>query len=136
MMWNIRRNSILPVIVAVLFCVSGCAAVAVGGAAVTGATGTFFYVNGNLNTDYHYSFEKVWSACEKTVAYMNAVDVIPVKEISKGTIEALIEGEKVTISVAYKAKDLTTVSIRVGILGDKLAAQRLHDTIVDSLLKK
>jgi len=62
--------------------------------------------------------------------------VIPAKEISKGTIDALIDGEKVRISVVYKAKDLTTVSIRVGLIGDKLASQRLHDNVVDSLLKK
>jgi hypothetical protein len=109
---------------------------AVGGAAVTGGTGTFFYVNGNLKSDYHYSFERVWSACEKTVASMNAVDVMPVKEISKGSIDAVIENEKVAISVTYKAKDLTTVSIRVGLLGDKLASQRLHDKIVDYLLDR
>lgn len=135
MMKNIR-NRLLLLIAAGIFFVSGCAVMAVGGAAVTGSTGTFFYVNGNLKTDYHYSFEKVWNASEKTVAYMNAVDVIPAKEISKGTIDALIDGEKVSISVKYKAKDLTTVSIRVGLLGDKLASQRLHDNIVDSLLKK
>lgn len=129
------KNRVLLLIAGIFF-ISGCAVMAVGGAAVGGGTGTFFYVNGNLKTDYHYSFEKVWNACEKTVAYMNAVDVIPAKEISKGTIDALIDGEKVRISVVYKAKDLTTVSIRVGLIGDKLASQRLHDNVVDSLLKK
>jgi len=119
-----------------IFLVSGCGIIAVGGAAVTGGTGTFFYINGNLKSDYHYPFETVWNACEKTVAYMNAVDVIPVKEISKGTIDAVIEGEKVGISVIYKAKNLTTVSIRVGLLGDKLASQRLHDKVADYIIKK
>ncbi len=126
----------LLLLIASVFLVSGCAVMAVGGAAMTGGTGTFFYIKGNLKSDYHYSFERVWDACEKTAAYMNAVDVIPAKEISKGTIDALIDGEKVGFSVTYKAKNLTTVSIRVGMLGDKLASQRLHDKVADYIVKK
>jgi len=127
---------LMLLLIAGVFLVSGCAVMAVGGAAVGGGTGTFFYVNGNLKSDYHYSFERVWSACEKTVAYMNAVDVIPIKEISKGTIDAMVDGEKVSITVTYKAKNLTTVSIRVGLLGDKLASQRLHDKVADYIVNK
>jgi len=133
-MHNMKRLMLL--LITGVFLVSGCAVMAVGGAAVGGGTGTFFYVNGNLKSDYHYSFERVWSACEKTVAYMNAVDVIPIKEISKGTIDAMVDGEKVKFTVTYKAKDLTTVSIRVGLLGDKLASQRLHDKVADYILKR
>jgi len=117
------------------FTLSGCVPLVVGGAAVTGGSGAYFYINGELKTDYHYSFDKSWSACEKTVAYMNATDVMPVKEISKGTINAVIDGEKVNFVVEYKAKNLTAVAIRVGMLGNKSASQRLHDKVVDYLLK-
>jgi len=114
---------------------SGCVPLVVGGAAVSGGSGAYFYINGELKTDYHYSFDKAWSACEKTVAYMNATDVMPVKEISKGTINAVIDGEKVHFVVEYKAKNLTAVAIRVGMLGNKSASQRLHDKVVYFLLK-
>lgn len=114
---------------------SGCAPLVVGGAAVTGGTGTYFYINGELKTDYHHSFDKTWNACEKTVAYMNATDVVPAKEISRGTINAVIDGEDVCFSVEYKAKNLSTVAIRVGIIGDRSASQRLHDKVSDYLLK-
>jgi len=125
----------LMILIIGAFTLSGCAPLVIGGAAVTGGSGAYFYINGELKTDYHYSFDKSWSACEKTVAYMNATDVMPVKEISKGTINAVIDGEKVNFVVEYKAKNLTAVAIRVGMLGNKSASQRLHDKVVDYLLK-
>jgi hypothetical protein len=89
-----------------------------------------------LKTDYHFSFDRVWDACEKTVADMNSTDVIPYKEIGKGSIDAVIDEEKVHFSIQYKAKDLTTVAIRVGIVGNQVASQRLQDKVADHLLKK
>ena len=118
------------------FILSGCAAVVVGGAAVGAGTGTYFYISGELKTDYHFSFDRVWDACEKTVADMNSTDVIPYKEIGKGSIDAIIDEEKVHFSIQYKAKDLTTVAIRVGIVGNQAASQRLQDKVADHLLKK
>jgi len=126
----------LLVIITGLFFLSGCPALVVGGAAVTAGTGTYYYVNGELKTDYHFAFDRVWSASEKTIADMHAVDVIPYKEIGKGSIDATIDGEKVRLNITYKSKSITTVGIRVGILGDQLASQRLHDKIADYLLKK
>jgi hypothetical protein len=48
----------------------------------------------------------------------------------------MIENEKVEITVNYKAKDVTNVSVRVGVMGDRLASQLLHDKIADNLTKK
>jgi hypothetical protein len=114
---------------------AGCAVAVLGAAAVTGGSGAVFYINGELKTDYPYPFDKAWNACEKTAAYMNATDVFPEKEISKGTLQAFIDGEKVRFVVEYKTKDLTTVSIRVGIIGNKSASQRLHDKVAGYLSK-
>lgn len=130
-----RMKLLYMILAGYIFIVSGCAPIIVGGAAVGGGTGTYFYINGELTTDYHFSFDKVWEACERVVANMHAIDVIPEKEISKGTIDSIIENEKVHFSVTYKAKDLTEVSVRVGLIGDRAASQRLHDKISDYLMK-
>lgn len=119
----------------VLFLLSGCAALVVGGAAVGAGTGTYFYINGELKTDYIASFDKVWNACEKTVADMRGTEVQPVKEIAKGTITATINDEKVKFEITYRAKNQTTVGIRVGLVGNKLSSQLLHDRIADNLSK-
>jgi hypothetical protein len=38
--------------------------------------------------------------------------------------------------VTYKAKNVTTVSVRVGMIGNKLSSQLIHDRIADNLIKK
>lgn len=133
---TIRKN-FLALLIMVIFFTSGCPApLVVGSAAVGAGSGTYFYINGELKTDYYYSFDKVWSACEKTVADMRGLDVEPLKEIGSGKISAMIENEKVQITANYKAKNVTTVSVRVGVMGDRLASQLLHDKIADNLTRK
>jgi hypothetical protein len=118
-----------------LFLLSGCAALVVGGAAAGAGAGTYLYANGELTADYRDSFEKVWEACVRTVAAMKGTAVAPSKDISKGTIEAVIDGEKCRFSISYKAKDVTSVAIRVGLVGNKIASQRLHDKVGENLVK-
>ncbi|NLN38584.1 MAG: DUF3568 family protein, partial [Smithella sp.] len=71
----------------------------------------------------------VWSACEKAVADLRGTEVQPAKEIAQGKITALINDEKVRISVIYRGKQQTSVAIRVGIFGNQLSSQRLNDKI-------
>lgn len=118
------------------FLISGCVPLAVVGAGAGAGTGTYFYINGELKTDYYHEFGKVWSACEKTVADMRGLDVQPEKEIGKGKISAVIDDEKVQMAVTYKARNVTTVSVRVGLIGNKLSSQLIHDKILDNLSKK
>lgn len=119
-----------------VFLFSGCGLLVVGGAAVGAGSGTYFYVNGELKTDYYASFDEVWTACEKTVADMRGIEVVPAKEIARGKITTTINEEKVQFDVSYKSKNLTTVAIRVGIMGNKLSSQLLHDKIAEHLAKK
>ena len=132
-----KRNNIwLLIPLFTLFLFSGCAALVVGGAAVGASTaGTYFYVTGELKTDYYASFDKVWSACEKTVADMRGIEVAPAREIAQGKITTVINDEKVNFDIKYKSKDFTTVSIRVGLIGNKLSSQLLHDKIAENLAK-
>jgi hypothetical protein len=67
---------------------------------------------------------------------MHGLDVEPEKEIGTGKISAIIDNEKVSFIVQYKAKNVTTVAIRVGIMGDKLSSQLLHDKVNDNIAKQ
>ena len=131
-----RKIWVLPFLMAAVFMISGCPAIVAGVAGVTAGSGTYFYVKGQSITEYYSSFDRVWNACKRVVAEKHGVSVVPHKEISSGTINAVIDGEKTQISVKYKAKNVTTVAIRVGILGDKLSSQLLHDKILDNLSRK
>jgi Protein of unknown function (DUF3568) len=131
-----KRNNIWFLIsLLTIFLFSGCAALVVGGAAVGASTGTFFYVNGELKTDYYAPFDKVWNACERTVADMRGVEVAPSRELAQGTISTVINDEKVYFDIKYKSKNFTTVAIRVGLMGNKLSSQLLHDRIAEKLAK-
>jgi hypothetical protein len=114
---------------------SGCEVLLFGGAIAGGATGSYVWINEELKTDYPASFDRTWVAVEKTVAGMRGTQVEPVKEISQGTINAVIDDEKVRIYVSYKEKNLTSVAIRVGVVGNRLASQRLLDHISENLKK-
>jgi hypothetical protein len=118
------------------FLISGCGALLVGGAAVGAGSGTYFYINGEMKTDYYFPFDSTWNACQKTVADMRGLDVLPEKEIGKGKITATIEDEKGQISVTYKAKHVTIVAIRVGLIGNKLSSQLSHYNVGDNLIRK
>ncbi len=131
-----RKKNELYLLIASFFLITGCAAAVVGGAAVGAGSGTYFYINGELKTDYYYSFDRVWAACEKTVADMRGLDVEPTKEIGTGTISTIIDNEKVQFTIQYKAKNVTTVSIRVGLIGNKLSSQLIHDKISDNIIRK
>ena len=134
-----KRNNFLLLILSffILLLFSGCVHLLIGGAAVgAGTAGTYYYINGELKTDYYASFDEVWAACEKTVADMHGIEVVPEKEIAQGTINTLINDEKVKFDITYKSKNITTVAIRVGLIGNKLSSQLLHDKIADYLVKK
>jgi hypothetical protein len=113
----------------------GCVPLMVGGAAAGAGAGTYYYINGELKADYNKPFDQVWTACEKTIASMHGTEVIPAKEIAKGTIQATISNEKVKFYITYKSKNVTAVAIRVGLIGNKVSSQRLHDKIADNLAK-
>ena len=121
------------------FALAGCVPLVAGTAAGVAGSGTYLFMQGELKTDYYYSFDKVWAACEKTIADMRGYDVEPNKEISQGKIDAMIEDEKVHFSIRYKGKDvagkdITTVGVRVGLMGNELSSKLVHDKIAENLI--
>jgi len=110
---------------------SGCTAALVGGAAGATGVGTYVFLEGELSTDYYYSFDRVWAATERVVAQLKATEVKPDKKIGEGSISCVINGQKVWIKVLYKEKNITTVGVRVGITGDERASKMIHGLILD-----
>ena len=113
----------------------GCnTALKVGDSTMGIQSGSFFYTDGVLRTNYHTSFERVWTACNKALKDMKATNILIDKKISKGTLEALLYEEEIRITVDYKEKDMTTVGVRVGVTGSTVASQLIHDRIKDNLI--
>ena len=129
-----KRAAVALIVLTCCFSLYGCPVLVVGGAAVAGGTGTYYYVEGEMRTDYYFSVDAVWSAVEKTIADMKGSDVEPDKD--GGRIVAVINDEKVTFRAVYKDKDLTTLGVRVGQVGNQTASKVIQDRVADNLLKK
>ena len=117
-----------------LLLIAGCdTALTVGAKTIGIRSGEFIYTDGYLRATYTFPFDKVWPACEKTLAGMKATDVERIRKISQGTFTAMIHDEKVRISVDYVEKEITAVSIMVGTSGNNLASQLIHDRLATTL---
>jgi hypothetical protein len=92
-------------------------------------SGGFIYTDGYLRTTYPFPLEKVWSACIKTLLDLNAEDGEQERKIATGNLTALIQGDKVRISVVYVEKEITAISVMAGPSGNALASQLIHDRI-------
>jgi hypothetical protein len=131
-----KRAAVALMVLTCCISLYGCPVLVVGGAAVAGGTGTYYYVEGEMRTDYYFSVDGVWSGVEKTIADRKGRDVEPDKQTDGGKIVAVINDEKVTFRLKYKDKDLTSLGIRVGAVGTEAASKVIHDRVADNLLKK
>jgi hypothetical protein len=128
------RTKWMALLVAVFFLPSGCATTTGGEAA--GGISTYSYINGEWTTDYNHSFDATWSACQKSISDLRGIDVDQDRTIGNGKIKAVVNKQDVRITVLYKAKNVTTVTIKVGMIGDKDTAQMIGDKISTYLSRK
>jgi hypothetical protein len=119
-----------------IFLLCGCdAALVMNGTVMGVSSGSFIYQDGYLVAKYKAEINSVWTACEKAVKDLKAVDVQKDRKIAVGSIKATIQDEKVTILVEYVARDLTTVSVIVGIAGNNMASRIIQDKIASNIVK-
>ncbi len=121
---------LLPALLLITACDT---ALTVGSKTVGIRSGEFIYTDGYLRTTYTLPFDQVWAACEKTLTGLKATDVERVRKIATGTFVAMIQDEKVRISLEYVEKGTTAVSIMAGTGGNNLASQLIHDRIASNL---
>ncbi|MCF8054891.1 MAG: DUF3568 domain-containing protein [Deltaproteobacteria bacterium] len=91
------------------------------------------YTLGYMKEDYKINFDQAWKVCERTIAALKGYEVEPSRNIGKGTIKATIITDRVWFYITYKSKDVTEITIRVGITGDKVSSKLIHDQIKEIL---
>lgn len=117
-----------------LLSLAGCdTALTVGTKTIGIRSGSFIYTDGYLRATYLFPLDQVWPACEKTLTSMKATEVERIRKIAQGTFTAVIDDEKVRISVDYVDKEITAVAIMVGLSGNNLASQLIHDRLTNIL---
>ena len=117
-----------------LIALTGCAVVA-GDTVMGYESGRFVYHDGSLQSNYKVPFDQVWEAANKAVKELKASDVQTERKIEKGTIDAVVDEEKVKITMTYLTRTDTTVSVRVGTAGSNVGAKYIHDKIEANLRK-
>jgi len=131
-----RKNHWIGLFLLFIILIAGCdTALIVGSKTIGVSSGNFVYTDGYLDTSYNFPLDKVWKACEQTLADMKASAVERERKISSGTLTAIAHDEKVQIVVEYVSRIQTSVSIRVGVSGNNIASQLIHDKIANKLLK-
>ncbi|MGA3279358.1 MAG: DUF3568 family protein [Smithella sp.] len=127
-------NKTVTLLFLVFLLLNGCdAAINMNGKIASINSGKFLYQDGNLVSNYKANIDMVWQACEKSVAELKATDIQKERKISTGMIKAVIQDEKVVIKVEYIDRDLTSVSVFVGTVGNNMASRLIHDKIIGNL---
>ena len=130
------KSGILTVLLLLLFAIQGCAAVAGAGIGAAAASGVMAYQNGELETAYAAPYNQTWKATIKAMEKMNLKVTGTHKGATEGTVESKqADGTKVTTKLKSSSQDVTSVKIRVGILGDE-EASRTIDRYIRAELKK
>jgi len=129
-------NKILSLSILILLFLVGCnAAINMNGKVAGMSSGRFIYQDGDLSSNYQADIDSVWAACEKTLTGLKATNIQKERKIASGTIQAVIQDEKVTIKVEYLERDLTSVSVFVGVVGNNIASRLIHEKIIGNLAR-
>ena len=122
-----KRKSLISVFLC--FCLAGCTGVAVLGGAAAGIAGYKWY-EGALEVIYQAPYIETWDAALRALEGMNLQIKSKEHDLIAGRIEAKRADKKdVSVDVKYKSSNETDVVIRVGLLGDKAAADAIHQEI-------
>ena len=130
------KNKLISLIFLIPLIIVGCnAAINLQGKVAGISYGKFFYQDGNFIIEYKADIDLVWKACEKSMIDLKATDIQKERKISSGVIKAFIQEEKAIIKVEYIDKNLTSVSVFVGAVGNNMASRLIHEKIIGNLAK-
>ncbi len=105
---------------------SGCVPAALVVGAGTGA-GTYAYVEGASRAVYPVPFETMWVETQALLEQENVGITEKSREEGKGSIKGKTVGDKdVTVDLSVRGARNTEVDIRVGLVPDEAAAERLQ----------
>ena len=109
-------------------------AVVAGAAAVGVGTGSYFYVKGELERDYHAPIARVWQATLKAVEELNLSIESKEHDAFYGKIKGkMADGTDFKIELKNKGENLTNVGVRIGAFGSKTKATEIHNKIYSNL---
>jgi len=92
--------------------------------------GTYKFIEGRLEREYPLSYSRAWDATNSALQNLQISISNSTKGNTKGTIDAVRkDGKKVLVSLTDRGQGVTTISVRIGLLGDRSSAEKVHDEI-------
>ncbi len=80
--------------------------------------------------EYPLAYARAWDATNTALANLKISISNSIDEGGEGSIEAVRrDGAKVAIKLEDKGLGVTTIEVRVGMFGDRLDAEKIHDEI-------
>lgn len=108
----------------------GCAAVAAG--AMAGG-GTYAYVTGWGTATYNVDLDRAYDAALDACDDLDLVVQKQERHLSDAEITAKDGDSTVWIDLDSEGVRVTKIAVRVGVMGDKVASERIHDRIARQL---
>jgi hypothetical protein len=92
--------------------------------------GAYKYIEGRLEREYPLSYSRAWDATNSALQNLQISISNSTEGKTKGTIDAVRkDGKKVVVSLKDRGQGVTTISVRVGMFGDRSSAEKVHDEI-------
>ncbi|HUH45729.1 MAG TPA: DUF3568 family protein [Arenibacter sp.] len=110
----------------VCFQLCGCGALIAGGAA---AGATYVYTAGWVEKNYTANVDKVYKASLIAAEKMGMVIETKTISVVSAEIKAVKGDKEYWFKMEEKSQNLTTLSIREGVMGNKEASQAIHKKI-------
>lgn len=129
-MSSMKNTLCVCLLLAAMAGMSGCAAVAAG--AMAGG-GTYAYVTGWGTMTYNVDLDRAYDAALEACDELDLLVKKQERHLSDADIEAKDGDTTVWIDLESQGIHVTKVSVRVGVMGDKVASERIHDRIAKEL---
>jgi len=128
---NMNKLKKITILISMLLFLYGCAEVLLVGVGAGAGVVSYMYVDGRLAVEYPLDYDRAWNATKTALDNFQISISESTNENGIGMFDAVRkDGQKVSVKLAKKANGITVIAIRVGTLGDRDEAQKLHDEIV------
>ncbi|HDH04352.1 MAG TPA: DUF3568 family protein [Nitrospirae bacterium] len=126
-----NRLKNLTILISAIFFLYGCTAVALIGVGAGAGIASYKYIDGQLAREYPLAYDRAWDTANRALENLEISTSSSMNEGGNGTIEAVTkDGKKVQLSLKDKGLGVTSITVRVGIFGDRIEAQKIHEEIV------
>ena len=128
---EIRLFAAVGVLALISMVGTGCVSLVVGAGAGAGATA---YIKGESIRTYNFPMREMAIAAQRTFSDLDiSASETSITEIESNLVGNTSDGSKVAVKLVSKGDNITEARVRVGLIGNQTASQRIHDRILKNL---